>query len=112
MRVVSLFRGVRHFQREPHVHFLSTLPKARFSTLHSDVPKFPFKVTRAAAIVYAIYFGLLAPYLALNWGLVIGGAILLCIIAAIEIRVMWRRKRASDNQTAHRPAESPGAGSE
>jgi hypothetical protein len=46
----------------------------------------PFKVTSAAAIGYALYYGFFKPS-SMSWWLVIGGgAVMLCIVAAVEAR--------------------------
>ncbi len=69
------------------------------------------KVTREAAIGYALYcvlFGIGSPN---SWGLMIGGgAVLLCVVAAIEIRIVRRRQRTSNIQTVKPPATNPHAG--
>jgi hypothetical protein len=68
---------------------------------------FPLKVTCEAAIGYALYYGLFGPS-PMSWGLVIGGgAVMLCIIAAIEVRIVRRRQRNSNGQTVKPPAPNP-----
>lgn len=64
----------------------------------------PLKVTHEAAIGYALFWGLFGPHVGfgtpISWGLVIGGgAVLLGIFAAIEVRTV-RRQRTRDDQPA------------
>jgi hypothetical protein len=61
-----------------------------------------FKVTRAAAIGYGLYYLFFRPE-SMSWWLVIGGgAVMLCIVTAVEAR--WQR----NSVTA--PIPNPGAG--
>jgi hypothetical protein len=69
------------------------------------------KVTREAAIGYALYYGLFGVSSPNSWGLVIGGgAVLLCVVAAIEVWIVRRRKRTSNGQTFEPTATNPDVG--
>ena len=59
----------------------------------------PFEVTRHAGIGYAIYYAFFRPS-GMSWWLVIaGGIVVLCITAALDLRIMRRRQRDRDDQS-------------